>query len=324
MTALLEVPIERIKPPKFSLRASDNSKVDELAQSIKTQGLLQPITVTPITDGFEIIFGQHRFEACKKLGLKTVSCQVKTATDTEACLMAEAENLQRNEYVDPTKEAYGFSLLLRAGMTQEEIGQRIGRSQQYVSSRLQLLGLELDTLHLISERIISPEHGLELSKIQDPRKRRVLATLSRKDRDGSLNLHQLREAAKKTLEELAVDSYVEWLIVREDPAWGVWRLNSRVWKLEKQHNGLKAEVQTGNEVSTRRVDNLGNSVSLLANPGFWKRDHCAHNSGGVCQKWSWTKPIANWVMVQVGGTWRLNVSEHPEYCATCPNYAKKL
>jgi len=207
-------------------------------------------------------------------------------------------------------------------MTQEEIGQRIGRSQQYVSSRLQLLNLENDTLSLISQRIIPAEHGLELSKIQDPRKRHVLATLSRKDRDGSLNLQQLREAAKKTLEELAVDSYVEWLIIREDPAWGVWRLKTRVVQVEKEHLVSKQEVTAREQGLARKLDKLDDRTSLISAPGPWKRDQCTHNSG-VCQSWYWSSKVASWNMVQDGDRWRLKVSEHPEHCAACPTFTKK-
>jgi ParB family chromosome partitioning protein len=321
-TSIEEIPLDKIKPPKFTLRDLDPAKVNELAQSVREHGVLQPLTVRPSQDGFQLVFGLHRLEACKKLCLKTVPCCVKAVGDADAFLLALTENLQRNEYIDPVREAEGFRTLLQTGMTEKEIGERIGRSQQYVSGRLQLLTLEYGILHQISKRIIPAEHGLELSKVQDSCKRRTLAELSRKDRDGSLNLQQLREASKKTLEELAVDPKVEWIIIHIDPAWGIWRLKLQVAQVEKGHLDLKARV----DAQSSELDEfypLNSRVTTLEGHGTWKRDHCTHNSGGVCQYWQWQRPPLDWSIVQDGDKWKVRVSDSPEYCATCPEYAKK-
>lgn len=326
MSSVQEIPIDRIKMPKFSLRPLDQTKVNELVQSIRNQGLLQPITVRPVADGFELVFGLHRLEAYKKLaidGPETIAAYVRSVNDTDAFLMAEIENLQRNEYVDALKEGEGFSFLLKEGMTEKEIGEKISRTQQYVSSRLQLLTLDSDTRFLISFRLIPPEHGLELSKVQDVRKRKALATLCRKDRDGCLNLQQLREAAKKPLEELAVDPQVELLLLKLDPAWGIKRLESRLAKVESEQTSLRQEIDAEDVGLTPRVDHFEDMTSTLVVHGVWKCDHCTHNSRGVCQWWQFSRQITKWNMVQDGDKWRLRVSEHPEYCATCPAYERK-
>jgi ParB family chromosome partitioning protein len=234
-----EIPIDRIRPSKFSLRPIDEKILEELMQSIKAQGLLQPIMVRPLSeDSWELVFGNHRLEACKRLGWKTIPCRVCEMDDSKAFMTAEVENLQKNNFIDPVQEAKGFKMLREEkGLTESEIGKGIGKTQQYVSARSGLLRLEPEIQALITSRLVSSEHGYELSKIEDPKKRTILAELSRKDREDSLNLNQVREMAKLTIEELSKDARVDTILL-QDPAERIRRIEARVMKLENDEAHL--------------------------------------------------------------------------------------
>jgi len=220
-------------------------------QSIKAQGLLQPIMVRPLSeDSWELIFGNHRLEACKRLGWKTIPCRVCEMDDSKAFMTAEVENLQKNNFIDPVQEAKGFKMLREKGLTESEIGKGIGKTQQYVSSRSGLLRLEPEIQALITSRLVSAEHGYELSKIEDPKKRTILAELSRKDREDSLNLNELREMAKLTIEELSKDARVDTILL-QNPAERIRRIEARVIKLENEQAHLLEQDMKFNLVRTQ-------------------------------------------------------------------------
>jgi ParB family chromosome partitioning protein len=307
-----EIDVDSIRPSKFSLRPIDEKVLEELMQSIKAQGLLQPIMVRPLSeDSWELIFGNHRLEACKRLGWKTIPCRVCEMDDAKSFMTAEVENLQKNNFIDPVQEARGFKMLREEwGLTESKIAKGIGKTQQYVSSRSGLLRLEPEIQALITSRLVSAEHGYELSKLEDSKKRTILAELSRKDREDSLNLNELREMAKLTIEELSKDVRVDAILLR-DPAERIRRIEARVIKLENEAHLFEADI------------NLLSFVQGLANNGTWKRDHCDHYKGDICGNWLWDQKVAAWEMKEDGGKWRLRVSLNPSYCATCPAYKEK-
>ena len=229
-----DIPIDSIRPSKFSLRPIDEKVVEELTQSIQAQGLLQPIMVRPVgEDSWELVFGNHRLEACKRLGWKTMPCRVCEMDDAKAFMTVEVENLQKNSFIDPIQEAKGFEMLKREGHSESKIGKGIGKTQQYVSARLGLLRLEPEIQALITSRLVTAEHGYELSKVEDQKKRAILAELSRKDREDSLNLNELREMAKLTVEEFSKDPRVD-AILLQDPDEHMRRIEARVMKLENE------------------------------------------------------------------------------------------
>jgi ParB family transcriptional regulator, chromosome partitioning protein len=306
-----DIPIDSIRPSKFSLRPIDEKVMEELMQSIQAQGLLQPIMVRPLSeDSWGLIFGNHRLEACKRLVWKTIPCRVCDMDDAKSFMTAEVENLQKNNFIDPVQEARGFKMLReKKGLTESEIGKGIGKTQQYVSSRSGMLRLEPEIQGLITSRLVSAEHGYELSKIEDSKKRTILAELSRKDREDSLNLNEVREMAKLTIEELSKDARVDAILLR-DPAERIRRMEARVMKLENEAH-LFVDI------------NLLSFVKGLANNGIWKRDHCDHYKGDICENWLWDHEVTAWKMKRDGSGWRLSVSSNPEYCATCPAYKEK-
>ena len=109
---IVEVEVDKVRPGEFSLRDLDDDMVEGLARSIEGVGLLQPVVVRPLGDGYELVFGPHRLEACRRLGWKTIPARVEEVSDEEAFLLNLVENLQRNSHINPIAEARGYKRLI--------------------------------------------------------------------------------------------------------------------------------------------------------------------------------------------------------------------
>jgi ParB family chromosome partitioning protein len=197
---LTQVEVDKIAPNRFRLRELDEAIVKELIESIKANGLLQPIIVRPIDNlRYELVFGLHRLEAVKRLGLKFIPAVIVSVSEEEAFLMNVVENLQRNIKINPIMEAQGYKNLIAKGWTIHEIALKIGKSDSYVYERLRLL----DKLHpAIQEKLtsracktaITPSHAERLTLINDKRQQLELAKLIE---EKHLSLHQLERLTRK-------------------------------------------------------------------------------------------------------------------------------
>ncbi|MCL2024799.1 MAG: ParB/RepB/Spo0J family partition protein [Coriobacteriia bacterium] len=137
-----DLSVELIEPnPKQPRSDFDEEKLEELAASIKTHGLLQPIVVRPLGDTYQIIAGERRWRACKAAGLETVPVRILTKDDRETAELALIENLQRDD-LNPIEAAYGYqSLIVSYDLTQADAADRIGISRTAVTNALRLLDL---------------------------------------------------------------------------------------------------------------------------------------------------------------------------------------
>ena len=138
----LEVAVDRITPSPFQpRRAFDESKIAELAGSIRNQGIIQPLVVRPKDDGFELIAGERRWRAAMKAGLRRVPVVVREASDREALQLALVENLQRED-LNPIEEANGYRRLQEEFQwSQEEVAERVAKSRPAIANSLRLLSL---------------------------------------------------------------------------------------------------------------------------------------------------------------------------------------
>ena len=138
----LEVGIDRITPSPFQPRRSfDEAKIEELAASIRNQGIIQPLVVRPKSDGFELIAGERRWRAAMKAGLSRVPVVVRDASDHEALQLALVENLQRED-LNPIEEAAGYRRLQEEfHWSQEEMAEKVGKSRPAIANSLRLLAL---------------------------------------------------------------------------------------------------------------------------------------------------------------------------------------
>lgn len=172
-TPLVEerLPLPIISPAQVQTRiyasSSQQESIYELSRSIKKHGLLQPIIVRPISRGFEIVAGHRRFQACKLLRWKTIPAIVKDVSDKDAFEIQLVENIQRKT-LDPIEEAHAFKLYVRdygwGGVTY--LAETIMKSEQYVSSRIQLLKLPLNVIDKVKSGELKVSHAFELLGIE--------------------------------------------------------------------------------------------------------------------------------------------------------------
>jgi len=164
---LESVEVRMIRPPRVMLR-TDSGPIKGLMHSIQDKGLLEPIIVRPAEDGFEVVAGMRRYEACKKLGWRRLPAHVVELDDREAFEVSMLENIQR-ETLNPIEEARAFRNYVEefgyGGET--ELGRRIGKSQEYVSKRIGLLSLPQGVQDQIMRRRIAPTVAQELTMLND-------------------------------------------------------------------------------------------------------------------------------------------------------------
>lgn len=164
------VPIERIVPNRRQPRMGFNEEaIEKLAESIKEQGILEPLIVRPLSApdaDYELVAGERRWRAAMKAGLERVPVVVKDLSDREALEIALTENLQRED-LNPVEEANGYRILQdEFKMTQEEIAKRVGVDRSTVSNALRLLKLEDYILKDIAEGKLTAGHARALLAVE--------------------------------------------------------------------------------------------------------------------------------------------------------------
>ena len=164
-----ELRLSEIEPNKDQPRIHfDEDALQELAESISTHGLLQPIVVRPMIGGtYQIVAGERRWRACRIAGLNTVPVIIKSLDDKETMELALIENLQRMD-LNPVEEAKGYARLLKEfELTQDEVAERVGKSRSAVTNALRLLNLPDDMLNALAEGKISAGHARTLLSFTD-------------------------------------------------------------------------------------------------------------------------------------------------------------
>ena len=172
---LTEIPIEQIGPGPFQPRKQiDESQLNELAQSIKAQGVIQPIVVREraIADShtgvrFEIIAGERRWRATQIAGLENIPAVIRTIADSEAVAVALIENIQR-ENLNPLEEANAFQrLIIEYEMSHQEVANSVGRARASITNALRLLDLPSSVQELVNKKMLTMGHARALLSIQD-------------------------------------------------------------------------------------------------------------------------------------------------------------
>ncbi len=174
--AVQEVDIDRICPNSLQPRSQmDEEKLEELAYSIQAHGILQPLLVRRLGDLFEIVAGERRWRAAKKVGLKTVPVIVEEVDEEKKLELALVENLQRED-LNPLELARGVQKLMEAfHLTQEEVAQKIGKKRSTVANLLRLLELPPSVQEMIGGGKISLGHAKALLAVASPEEQKILA-----------------------------------------------------------------------------------------------------------------------------------------------------
>ena len=174
--AYREIAVKKIRANPYQPRREiSEKKVEELAQSIQSEGLLQPIVVRPVGKSFELIAGERRLRAFKFLRAEQIYCRVIEASDASSATLALIENLQR-ENLNPIDEALGYASLVRDfDLTQEAAADRVGKGRATVANALRLLSLSEEIQGFLSRRLLSTGHAKVLLGLKDETQRQLLA-----------------------------------------------------------------------------------------------------------------------------------------------------
>jgi ParB family chromosome partitioning protein len=175
-TSQEELLLEAIRPnPNQPRKSFDEEALNELATSIKSIGLVQPITVREIGEGnYEIIAGERRYRAAKIAGLTTIPAYIRTAEDRSVLEMALIENIQRED-LNPIEEALGYQRLIdECDLTQEALSKRVGKSRAAIANYLRMLHLPAPVQLALKDHEITVGHAKVLMGIDDPETQQMI------------------------------------------------------------------------------------------------------------------------------------------------------
>ena len=194
-----ELPVENIYASPYQPRTIfDDERIEELCQTIRTHGVIQPIVVREKGGGYELIAGERRLRAVKKLGLKRIPAIIRSMSDAQAASVSLIENLQR-ESLSPLEEAVAYKKLIEIhGLTQESLAQRLGKGQSTIANKLRLLHLTKEVQEALLERRITERHAWALLSLQ---KEEMQVNLLREVLEKEYNVKQTEERVKKLLSD---------------------------------------------------------------------------------------------------------------------------
>lgn len=193
---ILRIPVDLIEPNPFQPRMSfDQDALEELAESIRTLGLIQPITVRRKEDGrYQIISGERRFRACRLSGMDMIPAYIRDTNDQGMLEMAIVENIQR-ENLDPIEIAMSYQRLIdECRLTQEQMAIRVGKKRASITNYLRLLKLPAKIQHDLKVGLLSVGHAKVLLGVEDPKTQEYLCDLVIKE---DMSVRQLEDKIKK-------------------------------------------------------------------------------------------------------------------------------
>jgi ParB family chromosome partitioning protein len=200
---LLEIPVDAIHPnPRQPRRRFEAEAASGLAESVRRQGVIQPLLVRPRgIGGYEIVAGERRWRAAREAGRETVPAVVRAVDDRETLLLGLVENVAR-EQLTPIEEARAYAVLIdEFGLSLGEVAERVGRSKPSVSNRIRLLELPDDVLGMVERGQLSEGHARAVLAVPDQEGRRRLA----------------REIVRRGLSVRAAEQRAKWAGARQRP-----------------------------------------------------------------------------------------------------------
>ncbi len=207
-TGTNEVDLDQIDPNPHQPRTQFREEaLRELAESIRSAGIVQPLVLRKSGDRFQLIAGERRWRAAQIAGLNHAPAIIRDIPDSQALEITLVENIQRED-LSAIEQAKAFERLISEfGLTQEEVGKRTGKDRVTVSNTLRLLNLEKSLQEMIDAGRLTAGHGRALLSIEDPRLRRVVAERAAR---GRLNVRQIeRLAARRKAREVVPPTRVD-------------------------------------------------------------------------------------------------------------------
>lgn len=197
---VVQLKVDDITPNEFQPRTQfDDEKINELAQTLQTHGMIQPIVVRKKNEeNYEVIAGERRLRAAKVLGWESISAIVRNLTDTETASVALIENIQREE-LSVIEEAKAYEQLIEMhSLTQEALAQRLGKSQSTIANRIRLLSLPTEIKQALMNREITERHARALIKLKEPE---LQLKFFQKVIEKQLNVRETDEMVKQYFEK---------------------------------------------------------------------------------------------------------------------------
>ncbi len=238
-------------------------EIEELAGSIKKEGLLQPILVRKVGDHYQIIAGERRWQACKSLGMEEVPVRFWNADNDKALELALIENIQRSD-LNPIEEAYGYKRLMeRKGMTQSELAKAVSKGRSTIANALRLLDLPEQAQQLLFEGKITAGHARAILSVNDPEGRKKL---TEKLMSEKLSVRQTEQIARlmsgreKALEE-GKAKRVPAPASFKKAAKGLTRFLSAPVRVKTVQGKNKIEIQFKDEEELQRIMDLISTAS---------------------------------------------------------------
>lgn len=257
------LPINKIRPnkgqPRKTFKAED---LAELADSIKQNGILQPLLVRRQADHYEIVAGERRYQAAKAAGLEEVPVIIREISDEDVFKLALIENLQRSD-LTPLEEAQGYRQLIKEkGLTQEELAQALSKSRSTITNTLRLLDLPQEVQSLVDEGKLTAGHARAILAVPSEEGRIRLANkvveehLSVRQTESLAPLFSVSQQAEKAIRLPVPQSF---------------KRAARQMKLALDTNVKVKNVRGKNkiEIEFKSEDELAHIVDLLAGPGTW-------------------------------------------------------
>lgn len=257
------LPINKIRPnkgqPRKTFKAED---LAELADSIKQNGILQPLLVRRQADHYEIVAGERRYQAAKAAGLEEVPVIIREISDEDVFKLALIENLQRSD-LTPLEEAQGYRQLIKEkGLTQEELAQALSKSRSTITNTLRLLDLPQEVQSLVDEGKLTAGHARAILAVPSEEGRIRLANKVVEER---LSVRQTESLAPL----FSVSQQTEKAVRLPVPQ--SFKRAARQMKLALDTNVKVKNVRGKNkiEIEFKSEDELAHIVDLLAGPGTW-------------------------------------------------------
>ncbi len=194
---MLELNIDQIQPNSDQPRTKfDEERLEDLARSIKANGIVQPLLVRRIGSSYELVAGERRWRAAQRAGLDKVPVVVREVSDDKMLELALIENIQRQE-LNPIEEAHAYKRLIeKLGLTQEMVAQRVGKDRSVIANHVRLLRLPDEVQQLVEDDKISMGHARALLGVEEPE---VQARVAQSIVEGSLSVRETERAIKKIL-----------------------------------------------------------------------------------------------------------------------------
>lgn len=251
---LLTVDLDKLKAREDQPRKNfDDASLEELANSIKADGVIQPIVVRKVGDKYEIIAGERRFRASKLAGLEKVPVVVKNVTDRKARELALVENIQRED-LNPIEEAISLKTLMEEyKLTQQELSDIVGKSRSYIANNLRLLNLSDYIKDYLIRGELSPSQGRTLLSLEtEEERKKYLDKLLVKE----VNIRDVEKKAKQSKNKTE-DIFIKDICERLTEV-----LDAKV-KIHEKKKGGQIEISYLNEADLQRIiDSLMNIYNL--------------------------------------------------------------